>query len=292
MVRKVMAMMLALTLALGCVSALAETAEGEWWNILLLGSDDRDMSQRAGRTDTIMILSVNQAEGRAKLTSIMRDTWVGISGKGNNKINAANVFGGPELAVQTVNENFGTDIENYVLINMGDMVTIVDLFGGVDIEINDSELKWTNQYASDFVRDASNYPTYDKEMSLASSGAVHMNGMLAMAYCRDRYTDSDFGRVMRGQKVLLALAGKAQAMGLDESLQIASQIKGFVQTNLTDEQLASLATTILAIEPDAVGQYRIPADGAYQSGTFSGTWMIKADLAKNAEILHQYIYEE
>ena len=97
---------------------------------------------------------------------------------------------------------------------------------------------------------------------------------------------------MRGQKVLLALAGKAQAMGLDESLQIASQIKGFVQTNLTDEQLASLATTILAIEPDAVGQYRIPADGAYQSGTFSGTWMIKADLAKNAEILHQYIYEE
>lgn len=290
MVRKVMAMMLALALALGCVSALAETAEGEWWNILLLGSDDRDMSQRAGRTDTIMILSVNQAEGRAKLTSIMRDTWVGISGKGNNKINAANVFGGPELAVQTVNENFGTDIEDYVLINMQDLSMIIDLFGGVDLELSASEVKHTNDYIAGYIDQSYNHTPYPDETRVSGSGMMHLNGLQAMSFCRDRYTDSDFGRVMRQQKVLLAMAEKAQNMEVSEVLDIAGQMQEKVSTNLTSEEAAALATAVLSVDIAAIGQYRIPADGAYKSGTFDGTWMIKADLEENAEILRQYIY--
>ena len=294
MVRRILGLVLVLMLVISCTAVMAEETSGDaWWNILLIGSDDRNMSQRAGRTDTIMILSVNQEEGRAKLTSIMRDTWVSIPGKSNNKINAANVFGGPELAVQTVNENFGMNIENYVLINMRDMVDIVDLFGGVDLELSSSEVKvandYINQYKSETTNEAQPYEDYSL---IASEGLVHLNGMQAMAHCRDRYTDSDFGRVMRGQDTLLALATKAQNMTLDEVLGIAGSISQFVETNLTDDQVKDLATTVLAIDPATVGQYRIPADGAYQSGTFSGTWMIKADMEKNTQILHSYIYEE
>lgn len=293
MARKVLAMFLAFSLVLGCAGALAESsAEGEWWNILLLGSDDRDMSQKSGRTDTVIILSVNQEKSQAKLTSIMRDTWVSIPGRSNGKINAANVYGGPELAVETVNENFGTDIENYILVNMEDVIKIIDLFGGIDIEISESEKKWTNQYASDYLKYSTNYEAYSLDTSLSESGLVHMTGLLAMSFCRDRYTDSDFGRVMRAQKVLLALAEKAQNMELDETLEIASQVQGIVSTNMTDEQIVTLATAVLTIEPETVEQNRIPADGAYQSGTFSGTWMIRPDLEKNTELLHQYIYGE
>lgn len=294
MLRKILALTLALILVLSCASVFAEeTAEDGWWNILLMGTDDRDMSQRASRTDTMMILSVNRVQGRAKLISIMRDTWVSIPEKGNNKINAANVFGGPELAVETVNANFGTEIEDYVLINMRDMIDIVDLFGGVDLELSSKEVQVANDYIYSYSKETKNESQpYADYSPIASEGLVHLNGMQAMAHCRDRYTDSDFGRVMRGQDTLLALAKNAQNMELTEVLEIAGNISQFVETNLTDDEVKDLATCILGLDPDTVGQYRIPADGAYQSGTFSGTWMIKPDLEKNVEILKQYIYED
>jgi len=145
--RKILAMLLALLVLVSCTAVFAEetAVEGEWWNVLLLGGDSRDMTDY-GRTDCNIILSVNRETGEAKMTSIMRDTWVKIPGKGNNKINAANVFGGPELAVQAVNETFDMDIQHYVLINMADMAEIVDLFGGVDVEVSSSEMKVANDY--------------------------------------------------------------------------------------------------------------------------------------------------
>lgn len=289
--KKLISMILVFVLMLAFAGVQAEAGAGEWWNILLLGCDDRDEQAHVGRTDTVMILSVNSELGSAKLTSIMRDTWVKIPGRKNNKINAANVFGGPELAVETVNASFGMDIQDYILINMRDMVDIVDLFGGVDLELSESEVKVANDYIADFEANFYNrknaYPDYSR---IASAGLVHLNGMQAMAHCRDRYTDSDFGRVMRGQDTLLALAKKAQNMEVDACLDIAGEIRNFVVTNLTDEQAKELAKVILTMEVEEVGQYRLPAEGAYKSGTFDGTWMIKADLAKNAQILKGYIY--
>ena len=251
------------------------------------------MSQHAGRTDTIMILSINRVQGRAKLTSIMRDTWVKIPERGSNKINAANVFGGPELAVATVNRNFGTDIENYVLFNMRDVVDIVDLLGGIELELSAKEVSVANDYINQYKRESKNeIQPYGDYTLLSGEGLMQLNGMQAMAHCRDRYTDSDFGRVMRGQDTLLALAEKAQAQELDTVLETAALASERMITNLTPEQAQDLAAAVLTIDPETVEQYRLPADGAYQAGTFSGTWMIKADLEKNARILKDYIYGE
>ena len=293
MVRKFLAMILTVMMVLSCTAVFAEeTAESGWWNILLLGADSRNMTDYSGRTDTIMILSINEELGEAKLTSIMRDTWVSIPGKKNNKINAANVFGGPELAVETVNTNFGTDIENYILVNMSDMTDIVDLMGGVDVEVSSSERKVANDYISEAESGFTNerFDTYDYTR-ISGEGMLHLNGVQAMAYCRDRYSDSDFGRVMRGQEVMLAMARNAQNMTLEEILPVAETAKSYVQTNLTDDQVKTLATAVMTIDPETVEQYRIPADGAYKSGTFDGTWMIKADLEKNAQLLKEFIYE-
>lgn len=287
--RKILAMILALMTMLSGIAAFAEAPvvvdvplevefEDAWWHILLMGGDSRDMT-KYGRTDTMMILSVNGAQGRAKLTSIMRDTWVSIPGKKNNKINAANYFSGPELAVQTVNENFGTNIQHYVLINMADMAEIVDLFGGVEVEVTASEKKNTNNYIADAETNFYNerLEAYDYTR-VSETGFIHLNGVQAMGYCRDRYSDSDFGRVMRGQEVLLSLASKAQAMDLVEVLNAAAKIAGFVSTNLTLDEVATLARIVLSVEPTTVEQYRIPADGDFKSGTFDGTWMIRPDL--------------
>lgn len=293
--RKIIAMLLALLMLVSCTAVFAEettAAEGEWWNVLLLGGDARDMTKYE-RTDTIMILSVNEELGQAKLTSVMRDTWVSIPGHGKNKINAANFFGGPELAIQVINESFGTDIQHYVLINMADMAEIVDLFGGVEVEVSGSEQKVANDYIADAQNKFYNQrlESYDYTR-ISETGLVHLNGVQAMAYCRDRYSDSDWGRVMRGQEVLLALANKAQAMELNEVMEIAGTIHGFVNTNLTNDELQTLATTVLACETSEVGQYRIPADGSFQSGTFDGTWMIRPNLDKCAADLQNFIYGE
>lgn len=287
--RKILVLMLALIMALSCMTAMAEETEGGWKNILLLGGDARDMTTY-GLTDCMMILSINREEALVKMTSIMRDTWVKIPGKGNQKINAAQNYGGPELAMQTVNENFGTDIEDYVMVNMEDLAQIVDLFGGVMVDVSENERKVANQYISDYFRDSTNVAPYVGETSINATGLVRLNGIQAMSYCRDRYTGSDFDRVMRQQEVLKAMASEAQNMEVDVLMDIAGQVSDIVSTNMEKEELKDLATSMMVMEMEDVQQYRIPADGAFKSGTFDGTWMIKADLAKNQELLKQFIY--
>ena len=285
---KILALVLAMLFAFSMTSVFAEESEGEWWNILLMGGDSRSTNDY-GRTDTMMILSVNLEENLVKMTSIMRDTWVSIPGHSSNKINAANVFGGPELAVQAVNDNFGTDIEDYILINMSDMVEIIDLVGGVDVDVTEAERKYVNYYA-DMYQDET--AKYNGATSLNETGLVHLNGLLATAYCRIRYTDSDYVRVMRQQEVMLAVAKQIQEMDVNDLMDIVDVVTDKFSTNLENERLKELATAGLVMEIDQVGQYRIPADGTFKSGTFSGTWMIKPDFSKNASLLHEFIYGE
>lgn len=290
--RKFLVLMLALLMALSMGVASAEEAQSGWENILLLGGDARNM-EKYDRTDTMMILSINRDEAQVKMTSIMRDTWVELPGTGkNNKINAANVFGGPELAVETVNANFGTDIEDYVIVNMEDLLQIVDLMGGVDIEITESERVQINKNIEDYISAVSGAANYDGDKTLGESGLVHLNGMMAVGYCRIRKIDSDYTRVMRQQTVLLALAEKAQNMEVEELTKVAGDIYQIINTSLSEEDIKSMATAFMVMEVSEVGQNRIPADGTFQSGIFDGIWMIKPDLEKNREQLHTFIYGE
>ncbi len=88
----------------------------EWLNVLLLGADSRNDAEPC-RTDTMMICSVNTKSGEVKLTSIMRDTCVSIEGHSATRINSAYFYGGPQLAMKTVNECFGMNIEKYVFVD-------------------------------------------------------------------------------------------------------------------------------------------------------------------------------
>jgi len=269
--------------------ATAEEDGKLWWNILLLGGDSRS-TESYDRSDTMIIFSINKEDTIIKMTSIMRDTWVDFPGTNkSHKINAATVYGGPELAMKTVNHYFGTDIEDYVLVNMADMVEMIDMIGGIDLEVTESERKYINDYASDYLNSVQGY---HGETRLEQSGMVHLNGLLATAHMRNRYTDSDYGRVMRQQDVLLAMASKMQDMELNDLMEKVEIFLEGIDTNLTNDQLRSVATTGLAMELEDVGQFRIPADGAYTSGMHNGIWMIRANFEKNAQLLKDFIYGE
>lgn len=285
---KWLALVLAMLLALGSFSAMAEETENQWLNILLLGGDSRS-TESYSRTDTMMILSVNREESIFKMTSIMRDTWVQFSSGKSNKINAANVFGGPELAMKTVNDYFGTDIENYVLVNMYDLVHIIDLVGGVELEITEAERKNINSGAQDYIN---NVAKYSGDTYVENSGKVWLNGLQAMSFCRIRYIDSDYHRVMRQQQVLLALADKMQNMEVNDLMEALDGIMEYIDTNMENEALKELAYTGLSAEIEDVGQYRIPADGTFNSGMFGDVWCIKPNFEKNAQLLHDFIYGE
>ena len=294
MTRKLMAILMALVLALTSFAALAEgtaateeTVEPGWVNILLLGGDSRSLTNY-GRTDSMIIVSVNREESLVKMTSIMRDTWVAIPGKGTHKINAANVFGGPELAVRTVSEAFDVEIDDYVLINMVNMANIIDLVGGVEVEITAGEAKRINEHAAGFVSEM-NMEGYDQEISVEGEGLQLLNGVEAITYSRNR-SDSDYYRVMRQQKVLLALAERVQNMEIDALMEIMDEVLNNMSTSLTEEELKDFAMAGMVMEVADVQHFRLPANGTFEDGTFDGVWCIKPDFEKNAKMLNNFIY--
>ena len=266
--------------------ALTENLPDEWWNILLLGTDNRYEEATYGRTDSMIILSVNPAEKRAKLTSLMRDTWVNIDGRDKMaKLNAASVYGGPELTMRTINECFGMNISDYVLINITGLADVIDILGGVDLDVTEDERNALNRGLFDL----SSRSGMEK---LEQSGEnVHLNGNQAVAFSRIRRIDSDYQRTERQRDVLTAIASRLKENGA-AVLGMVTSLLPYVETNLDPGELITLATVGLQIDLDAVEQLRLPADGTYDSGTFNGVWCIKPDFEKNTGILYDFIYGE
>lgn len=293
--KKVTAVFVMLLLAL---SACAEEAmpeeqtagasEPAWENILLLGVDARNF-EKTDRSDSMIILSVNRDEAKAKMASIMRDTWVSFPGTSKSgKINAGTVYGGPELTIKTINAYLGTDIKSYVMVNFRDIVQIVDMLGGVDIEITDGELAIVNRLADGYTDD------YKGALQLDHAGLVHMSGALALAYARDRSSTSagDFDRVKRQRILLCAMLEAAQGKSAAELIPIVPTLMGMVKTNLTLGDVLSLVPTALDVDVDNIPDMTIPAEGTYKSGMMGGVWKIVPNFETNKSLLHDFIYND
>lgn len=165
-------------------------------NIALLGIDSRD-DDLVGRSDSIMILTLDGAHNKIKLTSIMRDSYVNIDGYGMDKINHAYAYGGPELALKTLNENFDLNIKEVMIVNFSSLIEIIDKIGGVTINITDEEISHIH--------------------GINSSGEQLLNGSQALAYSRIRYaTGGDYKRTERQRTVVNAVFNKLKSTPLTE----------------------------------------------------------------------------
>ena len=260
-----------------------ESSTGTWWNILLLGTDNRS-EEHHGRTDSMIILSVNVETKEAKLTSILRDTWVKIEGHGSNKLNAACAYGGPELTMSTINEHFDTDISQYVMINIAGLADVIDLLGGVDLDVTEEERNALNKGLFDL----SDYSGMEKLEEYGEN--VHLNGNQAVAFARIRKIDSDMRRTERQRRLLTEIAKKLKDNDSLTILSVINKLMPYVQTNISLVDLISLASVGLQMDMDSIQQFRIPADGTYESGMFDGVWCVKPNFEKNAELLYDFIY--
>ena len=262
-----------------------EGLSDEWWNVLLLGCDSYTKNDYQ-RTDSMIIVSINAAKGQVKLTSLMRDTWIPVPGsKNHRKLTELCAVGGPELTIRAINESFGMNISDYALISMEGMAEIIDLIGGLDLDVTEEERKALNKGLFDLS------PLSGMEQLEQSGEGVHLNGNQATAFARIRKIDSDYVRTERQRTVLLAIADKIKnGASAGTLLTIVTTLMGYVDTNLSLTEIMTIASVGMKLDMNSVEQYRVPVDGTFDSGTFNGVWCIKPNFEKNTDLLHSFIY--
>lgn len=251
-------------------------------NFLLLGIDERANSNRfVGRSDTMIILSVNKKSKTIKLISLLRDTWVTIPGRDKNgdgkddyaKLNAAYAYGGFSLLSKTIEQNFRLKIDEYVAVNFGAFPIAVNALGGVDLTLTAGEAKIVG-------------------VGGGKAGAYHLNGDQTLTYARIRHLDSDFGRTARQRKVITALINKAKNMNVATLNNVLYKVLPEVKTNMTSNEFLGFTINILTYASYAVqSDYSVPQPkeytGKYINGG-AGLWL--NDSKKSVVALHEYIY--
>ncbi|MCI6277198.1 MAG: LCP family protein [Clostridium sp.] len=258
-------------------------------NIALFGLDQRSENEPS-RSDAVMIVSIDKANKKIKLTSVMRDSYVAIDGHGNDKLTHAYAYGGPELSIKTLNENFNLNITDYAAVNFFDMEKIIDSLGGVTLDIKQYEVKEINKYIKE-IADITKTPY----TPLAGAGSQTLTGRQALSYTRIRSVgNGDFERTSRQRIVLEALLGKIKEGGILSLPKNISKLAPMVRTSLGTGEMIKMGLSLFLSGTTEIETARIPVDGTFPDGgkMIKGTWYLPFDKEKNIEYLHKYIYED
>ena len=256
-------------------------------NIALFGLDTRPGDTQS-HSDCMMILTVDNTRGKIKLTSLMRDSLVEISDHGEDKLNAAYFLGGPSLAIRTVNENFGTDITDYIAVNFEQLVEIVNALDGVTIDVQSSELAELNRVIRDYGIEQGQ--TFSE---VASAGEQTLDGVQALCYGRIRKngTGDDWGRVERQSIVLNAMFDKVQTMSASDLIGLMRKMVKYVTTSLSPTDIAPLIVGAVQNGTPTIEHTRVPLDGEWQYYGSSGEYILY-DLDTAAAHIREYIYND
>lgn len=252
-------------------------------NILLVGQDRREGEPRQ-RSDSMILCTFNTVKSTFTLTSFLRDTYVYIPGYGNNKLNAAYCWGGFSLLNETLAVNFGVHVDANVEVDFNGFIGIIDLLGGVDIELTEKEAAYMNKNKG--------FEYNKNETWNLVAGVNHLNADQALAYARIRKLDSDFGRTERQRTVLMALLNKYKSQDLATMIGMMDDILPLVTTNMTDAEIMSYVVNLFPMLTKAsLSTQYIPASGTYTDKNISGVGAsLVPDLAANRAILAEILY--
>ncbi len=246
-------------------------------NILFIGSDARE-GLGGQRSDSMILFSIDNNSQKIKLTSFLRDSYVYIPSKGyHTKLNAAFNYGGAQLLMETLEYNFGVEIDEYVMVNYDVFIDLVNLLGGITIhDATEAEAK--------YMRDKVNRPKF-------KAGTNHLDGRTAMWYCRIRYVDNDFRRTERQRKVLTAIISKATKTNIFTLIDIVREILPNISTNIDRNSLLTLGAGALVYMHYDILQQQVPAEGTWSNARINGQDVLKMDFEENKTIIKEFIYE-
>jgi len=259
-------------------------------NILLIGNDSREAGED-GRSDAMILLSISNETKTVHLTSLLRDMYVEIPGHDDNRLNAAYAYGGPELLMETIEENFDIEVNRYMLVNFQAFAHLVDAVGGVELELTNEEVKYINAYLVEYNM-LENREVGTDYLDESLSGRIHLNGPQTLAYCRNRYLGTDFGRTERQRKVLSAAIQGAPKALLKNPLELMDGILPMLTTNLTQAEIGSLFLQTPNFFMYDIVQGSLPIEGSYSNASIRGMAVLEVDFDQNNEYIRSQIYGE
>lgn len=258
-------------------------------NIALFGLDSTQQSLDSGnnRTDVMIIASINNKTGDAKLVSLYRDTYLDVGDGNYQKANAAYAFGGPEQAIKMINKNLDLNITDYVTVGFEGVTDLVDEVGGVEIDVQSDEIEHLNNYQSTMATELGK-----EYIPVTAPGVQTLNGLQATAYCRIRYTDGgDFKRTERQKEVLSKAFEKLKKSGPVTMIKAANSLSSEVRTSLNPAEIASLAMKAMRFNISETNGF--PND-QYRAVGYIGdqSCVIPVHLTDNVVWLHQYLFND
>lgn len=260
-------------------------------NIMLFGADQYGDQ---GLSDTMILMSIDNRHEKIKLTSFLRDTYISIPGYYSSKLNAAYALGGAELSIATIEANYGVQIDRYAIVNFDTFKTIVDIMGGVDVEVTQEEIWYINDQIAQ--NGQTEYLPYDTQ-----PGMVTLNGQQALWYARNRggyvngseYSGSDWDRVERQRKFLNAVIDEMRSASLTEIVQIVNSVGPNITTNLKNSEITTLVSGALTYLSYDVEQLSVPTEGTWGYGyNEAGSVILVNDWYKARYDLAKFIYED
>ncbi|RDY27455.1 LytR family transcriptional regulator [Romboutsia weinsteinii] len=256
-------------------------------NILLVGVDG-DKLDRGNRSDSMMILTIDNKHKNLKLTSLARDTYVDIEGYSTEKLTHAYAYEGPELLLDTIESNFELDIDKYVTVNFASFIDIIDIIGGVEVEVTSNDLTiLNNTIPGCYVLDTKKGKAPIELVK--GTGKQHLNGYQALAFSRIRYQDSAYARDARQREVVEAALVKVQKTGIDEYIKMLDSAMKNTKTNLSPTDLISLGYRVLKIGQADIKSMEFPVYKNPANLEGKG-WIIKWDKDSNLKVLNDFIF--
>lgn len=262
-------------------------------NILLLGEEAIGSGTSRGRTDLMMIASMDLNTKSLKLTSIMRDTLVQIpdyEGRSyqDNKLNVAYEIGGVQLLYETIAQNFDIALDGYALVGFENFEHIIDAIGGVEVTLSEKEARYLN--STNYISN----PSYRNVVA----GTQKLNGNQALGFCRVRHVPTvddqhyDYGRTSRQRVVLNAIFDQCLDMSTTQLVLLMNQMLDYVTTDITKEQFRNYLEIGLSLDITDIANCRIPAADAFEEGYERGMSVLIPDLDMNIKILHSFIFDD
>ncbi|WP_250674628.1 LCP family protein [Paraclostridium ghonii] len=260
-------------------------------NILLVGTDGRTLEE-ASRSDSMMILTIDNKHKSVKLTSLARDTYVDIPGHGEQKLTHAYAYGGINLLVETIESNFKLDIQNYAIVNFFSFMDIVDTLDGVVVDIQPEEVNELNK----FIPECYNL---DKKSNkgeiqlIEHSGKQKLNGYQALAYGRIRKNDDALERDRRQRALMESMFDGVKNLPVTKYPELVDTILPYIKTNMKPTNILSLGGSVLAMGSLDIKTLEFPIEKYSNGGIYGNAgWVWRYDEDKCLPILHDFIFND
>ena len=261
-------------------------------NILLVGTDG-EYVEKGNRSDGMMVVTIDSKNKDIRISSIARDTYVDIPGYSTEKLTHAYAYEGIDLLKEVFKVNFNLDIDKYIAVNFVSFMDIMDELGGVEVNVEEKDIKEINKYIDACYGYYKNKDEKDKEY-ITKSGVQRLNGYQALAFSRIRYTDSAFARDNRHREVAESVYKEFAQKGVETYKKCAEIILNNTKTNISPIEMMNLAYTVLKINDKDIDQFQFPLE-EYRNGHIISKqkgWVLEWDKEPNLEAWHKFIFGE